>query len=131
MILDHIGIAVKDLDAAIRRYETDFKCKVELRESISEHKIEAAFIKLDNSSIELISPSDSSSIVTKFLSERGEGLHHVCYEVSDIKSELSRLDSLGYRLVDTSPRKGARNRLIAFIHPQSVDGVLTELCQKI
>lgn len=128
--LDHVGIAVLDLEKSISRYESDFGFKVELRESLPEQKIELAFLKLENTSLELLSASAPDSSISNFLSKRGEGLHHVCYRVKDINAELSRLAGLGYKLIDEKPRHGARNTLIAFVHPKNAQGVLTELCQK-
>jgi methylmalonyl-CoA/ethylmalonyl-CoA epimerase len=127
--LDHIGIAVLDLEKSIKRYQSDFGLQLELRESLPEQKIDLAFLKLENTSIELLAAADEGSTISKFLQKRGEGLHHVCYKVQDIRKEIQVLTSKGYQLIDKEPRKGARNTLIVFIHPGNTGGVLTELCQ--
>lgn len=126
---DHIGIAVRNLGSAIAFYENSFNLKCVLREKIESQGVEVAFIELPNTKIELLAPLSSPSKLTTFLEKRGEGLHHVCYRVSDIVAELSRLAALGFELLDKTPRKGAHNSQIAFIHPKSCQGVLTELCQ--
>ena len=127
--LDHIGIAVTDLDTAIAEYERNFSFKLQLREKLESQKVELCFLKLDNTLIELLTPTHPSSTLQKFLDKRGPGLHHICYRVSDIKAELNRLSGLGHELIDKEPRSGADNTLIAFIHPKTLGGVLTELCQ--
>lgn len=127
--LDHIGIAVPNLDEAIAHYEKHFGFTLDLRETLPSQKVELAFLKLANTKIELLTPTDPSSTLQKFLTNKGPGLHHLCYEVKDIKAELKRLKDSGFTLIDESPRPGAHHTLIAFIHPKSVGGVLTELCQ--
>ena len=127
--LDHIGIATRDLDRAISEHLTNFGFKLHSRETIESQKVEVAFLKLPNTLIELLAPTSLDSTLTKFLETRGEGLHHLCYRVDDIKVELTRLEKLGHRLIDSEPRPGAHKTMIAFIHPKTLGGVLTELCQ--
>lgn len=127
--LDHIGIAVLNLDASIKFHQDNFGLKLELRENIESQRVEIAFLKLENTLLELLAPTDSNSTLSKFLSERGPGLHHICYRVTDIEAEMQRLVLQGLRLIDTKPRPGAHNSLIAFLHPKSTEGVLIELCQ--
>ncbi len=127
--LDHIGIAVRDLAESIVLYKNNFGFDLELTERLDGLKIELAFLKLPNTSIELIAPMDANSPIAKFIAKNGEGLHHVCYKVQDINEELENMKKLGHVLIDEKPRDGARNTLIAFIHPKSLQGVLTELCQ--
>ena len=127
--LDHLGIAVTKLDAAISEYERNFGFKLHLRERIESQKVELCFLKLDNTLIELLTPTHPSSTLQKFMDKRGPGLHHICYRVTDINAELRRLSALGHDLIDKEPRPGADNTLIAFIHPKTLGGVLTELCQ--
>ena len=127
--IDHIAIAVKDLDKEITRYTDLWGATLEFREAVASQKTEVAFIQTPNTRIELLTPLDSTSAVTKFLEKRGEGLHHICYKVPDIKAELTRLASLGCILIDKEPRIGAGGHLIAFIHPKSMGGVLVELCE--
>jgi len=128
--IDHIGIAVEDLDQAIAFYQKTFGCTVDAREVIAEQKVELAFLRTPNSLIELLTPTAEDSTLAKFLKTRGPGLHHLCYLVPDIRKELRRLERLGFQLIDKTPRGGAYNSLIAFIHPKSTVGVLTELCER-
>ena len=127
--LDHVGIAVTDLDASIAFYQRSFGFTVELRESVPSQNVEVAFLGLPGTKIELLAPLSESSSLTKFLKTRGPGLHHICYRVADIRKELARLKALGHVLIDESPRPGAHHSLIAFVHPKSCEGVLTELCE--
>lgn len=127
--LDHVGIAVENLENSIKEYQKNFGFSLELRETLQEQGVALAFLKLANTSLELLSPINERSTLSKFLTSRGPGLHHICYEVPDLKQELSRLKGLGLKLIDEQPRKGARNTVIAFLHPKGVGGVLTELCQ--
>lgn len=127
--LDHIGIAVKDIDSGIQMYQNLMGLKLLFRETIASQNVEVAFLELGNTRLELIAPLSPSSSVTKFLDTRGPGLHHVCYRVKDINSELQALASKGVKLIDQTPRPGAHGSIIAFLHPKSFDGVLTELCQ--
>jgi methylmalonyl-CoA epimerase len=126
--IDHIGIAVHALEASIARYTTDLGFKLVLREKLPEHGVEAAFLSLGPSVVELLAPLGEGAL-KRSIEKRGPGLHHICYQVGDIVADLKRLASKGYELIDKTPRKGARNALVAFIHPRSVDGVLTEICQ--
>lgn len=127
--LHHIGIAVKDLESSIAFYRKTFGFEVGLREKIESQGVELAFLKLPNTMLELLTPTSTSSKLQSFLDARGEGLHHICYQVPDIKAELTRLSALGCQLIDKQPRPGAHHSLIAFIHPKSMGGVLVELCQ--
>lgn len=128
--IDHIGIAVADLDAAIGEYQKNFGFAVDLRESVASQNVELAFLRLPNILLELLMPTSDTNAVAKFLKSRGPGLHHICYRVPDIRAELTRLEGLGFQLIDKQPRPGAHNSLIAFIHPKSTGGVLTELCER-
>lgn len=127
--LDHIGIAVADLDAAISDYEKSFGLCVELREEVPSQGVKLAFLKMPHVQIELLAPTSDSSGLKKFLDSRGPGLHHICYRVTDIRQELAALEAKGLKLIDKTPRHGAKNTEIAFIHPKSCGGVLTELCE--
>lgn len=129
-ILDHTAIAVPDLDAAIAEYQRNFGFKVDLREKVPSHKVEVVFLKLENTLLELLAPTDETSTVATFLKKRGAGLHHICFRVPDIKAELKRLSALGVQLIDKDPRPGAHHSLVAFIHPKSMGGTLIELCQR-
>lgn len=133
--IDHIGIAVKDINQAIENYTTNFGHKLVLKETLEYKQIDLAFVSTGNTMIEFISPTtegkkDENHTVQKFLNSRGEGLHHICYEVSDIHQELSRLEKSGLILIDKTPRAGAFGSKIAFLHPKLTNGTLIELCQK-
>lgn len=127
--IDHIGIAVTNLDDSIALYQKSFGFSLQLREVVPTQKVEVAFMQCANTLIEFLQSTDPSSTLAKFLEKRGPGLHHICYLVKDINLELDRLQKLGFELIDKTPRQGAHNSLIAFLHPKSTQGVLTELCQ--
>ncbi|MFO0416208.1 MAG: methylmalonyl-CoA epimerase [Pseudomonadota bacterium] len=126
--VDHIGIAVADLEAAIALYTTTTGASVTLRETVVEQGVQLAFISTGGAKLELLAPLNDSSTLAKFIAKRGPGLHHICYRVDDIESELSRLKASGATLIDSTPRHGAGGARIAFISPKSFNGVLTELC---
>ena len=131
--LDHIGIAVNDIDPALEKYTRFFPCTISKKEIIESQQVEIVFIQLPDSKIELIAPikrsSDTSKTtsIEKFLQKRGPGLHHLCYNVTNIETELKNFESLGAELIDKTPRIGAEGKLVAFINPKSFDGVLVEL----
>lgn len=127
--LDHIGIVVENLDESIAFYQKAFGLQVSCREEIAERNIELVFLPLGNTDLELIAPTGPNSTVSKFLEERGPGLHHLCYKVTDLKAELIKFAAAGYEVLDPEPRQGARNSLIAFLHPKSMNGIITELLQ--
>ncbi len=127
--LDHIGIATQNIDEAITEYGRVFGYTVGFREVVASQNTEIAFLTLSNTKIELLAPHNGQGPIRKFLDNKGPGLHHLCYRVDDIEAELARLDSIGYQLIDAKPRPGAHNTLIAFVHPKSFGGVLTELCE--
>ncbi|MFM1848613.1 MAG: hypothetical protein RL417_2087 [Pseudomonadota bacterium] len=127
--LDHVGIAVRNIDDALAEYRKNFGFALDSREIIASQRVEVAFIRLPNTLIELLAPVDETSTLAKFLQKKGPGLHHLCYRVEDIERELSRLSANGVELVDKSPRPGAHRTRIAFLHPKSTGGVLTELCE--
>lgn len=129
MELEHIGIAVDDLEAAIKHYETLFNTECYKREVVKEQKVETAFFQTGSSKVELLGATEASSVIAKYVNKKGEGLHHVAFEVDDIRNEMKRLRSAGYTLLDKEPREGADNKLIAFLHPKDQHGVLIELCQ--
>jgi len=129
--VDHIAIAVKDLDEALSTYEKIFGLKPEKIEDVPEQGVKAALIPIgDGSEIELIQPIDTESGVAKFLEKKGEGIHHIAFEVENVDQELKSLAAQGVELIDKEPRSGLAGR-IAFLHPKSTRGVLYELCQKV
>ena len=129
--LDHVGHAVFDIDSSLEFYEGVLGFKLGTREIVETQAVEVLFLRLENTQIELLTPLDSAppeSPLKRFLAKKGAGLHHVCYEVNDIRNELRRLKTAGVKLIDDSPRPGADDREVAFLHPESCDGVLIELC---
>lgn len=127
--VNHIGIAVKSIDEQREFYENVLGAKFESIEEVADQKVRVGFFLVGDVRLELLEPTDPSSSVAVFLEKRGEGLHHVAYTVADIESRLAELKEGGVRLIDESPRAGAHNTRIAFVHPKSSRGVLTELCE--
>jgi methylmalonyl-CoA/ethylmalonyl-CoA epimerase len=127
--IDHIGIAVPDLDAAVEEYRTLFGVEPSHREAVESDGVETVMFEVGESRIELLGKLGPDSQIAGFLEKRGGGIHHVAYGVADVQQTLDRLAGDGVRLLDTAPRKGAGGRLVAFVHPKAVGGVLTELCQ--
>ncbi len=128
--ISHIAIAVENLEVARKAFEALVGNKVELFEEVPDQKVRVGMIPVGESSLELAGPTDPSSTISKFIQNRGEGIHHICFEVEDIKSELSRLKLAGFQLIDEQPRLGADGHLIAFVHPRTTGGVLVELSEK-
>ena len=128
--LDHVSIVVQDLDEGIKTYENLLGIKHSHVEEIPDQGIKAAMIKVGDVEIELIQPTSAESGVAKFLEKKGEGIHHVCFEVDDVDKELASLAAKGIDLIDKQGRKGLAGR-IGFIHPRSTSGVLVELAQKV
>ena len=127
--IDHVGIAVEDLDASLALYDRDYEMTLVHREVVEEQGVEAVLLDVGENHVELIAPLGPETTVAKFLAKRGSGLHHVAYQVADIAAELSRLKEAGVRLIDEEPRIGIRNSSVAFLHPKSSGGVLTEIVQ--
>ncbi len=130
-ILDHIGIAVDDLDAAIELYRDKLGFEVESIDEVPGFGVKVAFLPLGEGQVELVMPVTDDSAIAKFLSKRGPGFHHLCFRVDDLRAELARLEEMGIELVDKEPREGAHGTLVAFLHPRSTGGVLIELAQHI
>jgi methylmalonyl-CoA/ethylmalonyl-CoA epimerase len=127
--IDHMGIAVTDLDAAIALFTTAFAMPLAHREIVTEQGVEAVLLDVGENHVELLAPLGDDTPVGKFLAKRGPGLHHMAYQVSDIDAELERLRDAGVRLIDETPRIGIRQSRVAFLHPSSTGGVLTEIVQ--
>jgi methylmalonyl-CoA/ethylmalonyl-CoA epimerase len=127
--IDHIGIAVDDLDAAVDVYRESLKLSVVHRETLAEQGVEAVLLDIGDSHVELLAPLSPDSGVGKFLARRGSGLHHVAYRVKSVEDTLSSLAEQGLRLIDERPRTGIRGSRVAFIHPSSTGGVLTEIVE--
>lgn len=127
--IDHVGVAVEDLDAAIALYAEQLGMTLVHRETVAEQGVEAVLLDVGDSHVELLQPLGPDTAVGKFLARRGPGLHHVAYRVADVADTLRKLRDAGMRLIDEHPRTGIRNSRVAFIHPGSTDGVLTEIVQ--
>lgn len=127
--ISHIGIAVASIEDAVPFYRDVLGMEFEGTEVVAEQKVKVAFFVVGESRIELLEPTASDSPVAKFLEKNGPGVHHVAYEVADLKQRLTQLKAEGVRLIDESPRLGAHQTKIAFMHPKASGGVLTELCQ--
>jgi len=130
-VLDHVGIAVKDLDAALAFYRDALGLHVEVPEDVASQRVRAHFIQTGQSSLELLEATASDSAIAKYVEKRGPGLHHITLRVEDISAALDQLKALGVRLVDEKPRPGAEGALVAFIHPSAAHGVLVELKQDV
>jgi methylmalonyl-CoA epimerase len=127
--IDHVGIAVADLDAGIARYRDLLGVEPSVRKRMEKDGIDAAMIDLGSTHVELIAPTGPGSTIAGFLEKRGEGMHHVAYRVDDIRAALAGLRQAGARLLDEEPRVGVMGHLVAFVHPKSFGGVLTELVE--
>jgi len=127
--IDHVGIAVEDIDAALETYRERFALGPVHREQVAEQGVDAALLDVGENHVELIAPLGPETTVARFLATRGSGLHHVAYQVSDIDAELDRLRAAGMRLIDEQPRTGIRGSRVAFVHPKSTGGVLTEIVE--
>ncbi len=126
--IDHIGIAVSDIESARSFYEESLGLKVDHEETFGDMKI--AFVPVGEVNIELIQSTAEDGVIAKFIAKRGEGIHHVAYEVQDVERAIEKLRTAGVKLVDEKPRGGAHGKQVAFVHPKSTHGVLTELVSK-
>jgi methylmalonyl-CoA epimerase len=131
MRLDHIALVVRDLEQVADFYRRAFGLRVTRRYELPEQGVRIAFLPggIDGAELELVQPTDPSTGVARYVESRGEGMHHLCFEVDDLEAELARLAALGVELIDTVPRRGAEGR-VAFVHPRGAHGVLIELLQR-
>jgi methylmalonyl-CoA/ethylmalonyl-CoA epimerase len=127
--VNHIGIAVRSIDAQRAFYEGTLGAAFEGVEEVADQKVKVAFYRVGDVRLELLEPTDPSSTIAAFLDKRGEGLHHVAYTVADLPARIAELKASGVRMIDETPRPGAHHMRIAFVHPKSSHGVLTELCE--
>jgi methylmalonyl-CoA/ethylmalonyl-CoA epimerase len=127
--LNHVGIAVRSIDEQREFYEGTLGAQFEGEEEVPSQKVRVAFFRINDVRLELLEPTDASSAVAKFLESRGEGLHHLAFSVENIQNRIDELKAEGLRMIDESPRPGSHHMQIAFLHPKSTHGVLTELCQ--
>jgi methylmalonyl-CoA/ethylmalonyl-CoA epimerase len=128
-LIDHVGVAVEDLDAALALYEGAFAMPLAHRETVEEQGVEAVLLDVGSCHVELLAPLGPDTPVGKFLARSGPGLHHVAYRVDDIDATLAELERQGVRMIDTEPRIGIRNSRVAFCHPKATGSVLTEIVE--
>jgi methylmalonyl-CoA/ethylmalonyl-CoA epimerase len=128
--IEHVAVAVADLDAAVALYRDVWGLEVESRERVEDQGVEEAMVKIGDSYIQLLGATGPDTTVGKFLERRGEGLHHIAYEVDDLEGALAELKEQGVPLIDEAPRKGGRGHMVAFVHPKGNRGLLVELIQK-
>ena len=128
--IEHIGIAVKNIENARHYYEQVLGLQCYAIEEVKDQKVKTAFFKIGQTKLELLEPTDDDSPVAKFIAKRGEGIHHIAFSVDGLSEKINFLKENEIQLIDESPRKGAENLNIAFLHPKSTFGVLTELCEK-
>ena len=129
MKIDHIGIAVKNLEEAIQTYEKLLNWSCNKREIVEGEQVETAFFETGQTKVELLGAISANSAIEKFISKKGEGIHHVAFEVEDLESEMERLTNEGFTLLNSKPKIGAGNKRIVFLHPKDNHGVLVELCE--
>ena len=129
-VIDHIGIAVKNIEEALKFWESTLGIKCTGVEEIAEQKVKTAFLPVRDTEVELLEPTSDDSPVAKFIEKKGEGIHHLAIRVDDLQKALDELKALGVRLIDEKPRKGAGGASIAFIHPAAAGGVLLELSER-
>ena len=129
--IEHLGIAVKDLEQAKKTYAALLNTPCYKTEKVESEGVETAFFRTGENKIELLGAIKEDSPIAKFLERKGEGIHHVAFNVEDIRAEMARLQKEGFELLNEEPKRGADNKLVAFLHPKSANGVLVELCQEI
>ena len=128
--IEHLGIAVKSIDQSLKVFEALLGTTCYKIERVESEAVQTAFLMIGESKIELLEASNPDSAIGKFLEKKGQGIHHIAFDVENIFSEIERLKNEGFELIHVSPKDGADNKLIAFLHPKSTEGVLVELCQE-
>lgn len=129
--LEHIGIAVSNLSTSIPLFEKLLNSQCYKQEAVESEKVTTAFLRSGNTKIELLESTDPDGVISKYIGKKGEGVHHLAFEVSDIYAEMKRLAAEGFVLLSDEPKHGADNKLVVFLHPKSTNSVLIELCQEI
>ncbi|MCX6293678.1 MAG: methylmalonyl-CoA epimerase [Sphingobacteriales bacterium] len=129
--VEHIGIAVKNLDISIPLFEMLLNTNCYKTETVDSENVKTAFFQTGSTKIELLESSTIDGVISKFIEKKGEGIHHIAFEVADIEAEMKRLSNDGFQLLNEIPKKGADNKLVCFLHPKGTNGVLIELCQSI
>ena len=128
--IEHIGIAVDSLEKAIPLYETLLNSHCYKTEIVATEQVNTAFFKVGDTKIELLESIDKDGVIARFIEKKGEGIHHIAFEVADIKAEMVRLEAAGYVLLNREPKMGADNKWVCFLHPKTTNGVLIEICQQ-
>ncbi len=128
--IEHLGIAVHNIEASLQVYEKLLNQKCYKTEAVESEGVKTAFIRIGETKIELLEATKADSPIAKFLEKKGQGIHHIAFDVTDIEAEIARLKNEGFELIHQTPKDGADNKLIAFLHPKSTDGILVELCQE-
>ncbi|OIQ27228.1 MAG: methylmalonyl-CoA epimerase [Bacteroidetes bacterium MedPE-SWsnd-G2] len=129
--IEHIGIAVKDIQASNALFADLFGEESYKMETVESEGVSTSFFQVGPNKIELLEATNPDSPIAKFIEKKGEGIHHIAFEVDDIEAEIARLTEKGFKMIHTAPKKGADNKRIAFLHPKATNGVLIELCQEI
>jgi methylmalonyl-CoA/ethylmalonyl-CoA epimerase len=129
--VEHIGIAVKNLDISIPLFEMLLNTNCYKTETVDSENVKTAFFQTGSTKIELLESSTSDGVISRFIEKKGEGIHHIAFEVADILAEMKRLSNEGFQLLNETPKKGADSKLVCFLHPKGTNGVLIELCQSI
>lgn len=129
--IEHIGIAVKDLEQSNQLFQKLFGKSVYKTETVDSESVSTSFFEIGPNKIELLQSTNEHGPIAKYLDKKSEGIHHIAFEVDDIVGEMSRLKSEGFQLLNDQPKKGADNKLVCFLHPKTTNGVLVELCQEI
>jgi len=127
--IEHIGIAVKDINESNKVFKKLFGKRHYKTEEVESEGVKTSFFKIGKNKVELLEATSEDSPIAKFIKKKGEGIHHIAFDVDDIEKEIKRLQKEGFNLIHNKPKKGADNKLIAFLHPKSTNGVLIELCQ--
>lgn len=129
--IEHIGIAVEDLEQSNKLYEQLLGSAPYKQEEVASEEVITSFFRVGNNKIELLQSTNPDGVISNFIKKKGQGIHHIAFDVQDIKTEMERLKEQGFRLLSEEPKKGADNKWVCFVHPKSTNGVLVELCQNI
>jgi methylmalonyl-CoA/ethylmalonyl-CoA epimerase len=129
--VEHIGIAVKNLQDSIPLFETLLNTNCYKKETVETEQVETAFFQKGETKIELVQSVEANGVISKYIEKKGEGIHHIAFEVEDIHAEMKRLSNEGFQLLNVEPKRGADNKLVCFLHPKTTNSVLIELCQTI
>jgi methylmalonyl-CoA/ethylmalonyl-CoA epimerase len=129
--VEHIGIAVKSLEVSVPLFEKLLNSPCYKKEGVDSEQVQTAFFQKGDTKVELLEATSEESVIARFLEKKGEGMHHIAFEVTDILAEMERLTAEGFTLLQSAPKRGADNKLVCFLHPKGTNGVLIELCQEI